>query len=242
MRKLLNCLLLLFASQASALVIGVYELSPHMVTEVQREPSGAVVDFAKEVFGKNEEFGPLEWRVSNFARTLRDLEAGNIDMVFMVAKNEQRSRIFRYSKSPLFETRSALVTLKGAHPIQLTSLDQLKGMRIGHANASIIPEYFKGLDIAFETLSGDDYFQRGLKMVQHKRHNAYFAPTLTNAQYLVKRMDTPDIFVVQPMPVDMLGLYVVYGKALDEKLVARLDAQLMANLGRYKTLLSPYIR
>ncbi len=242
MRQLLSCLFSLFVSHASALVIGVYELSPHMVVDGQREPSGAVVDFAREVLGKNEEFGPLEWRASNFARTLHELEAGRLDMVFMVAKNEQRSRIFRYSKSPLFETRSALVTLRGLPPAEFTSLEQLKGMRIGHATGSIIPEYFKGLDIEFANLSGEDYFQRGLKMVQHKRHNAYFAPTLTNAQYLIKRMDTANLFTVQALPVDMLGLYVVYGKALDEKMVARIDAQLMANLGRYKALLSPYIR
>ena len=242
MRQLITCLLLMFVSHASALVIGVYELSPHMVVAGQREPSGAVVEFAREVLGKNEEFGPLEWRASNFARTLHELEAVRLDMVFMGAKNEQRSRIFWYSKLPLFETRSALVTLKGMPPGDLTSLDQLQGMRIGHANGSIIPEYFKLLDIEFENLSGEDYFQRGLKMVQHKRHNAYFAPTLTKAQYLIKRMDTTDLFTVQALPVDMLGLYVVYGKALDEKVVARIDAQLMANLGRYKTLLSPYIR
>lgn len=79
-------------------------------------------------------------------------------------------------------------------------------------------------------------------MVQHKRHDAYFAPTLTNAQYLLKRMHAADQFAVLALPVEVLGLYVVYSKALDEKLAARIDGQLMSNLGRYKALLSPYIR
>lgn len=239
---LIGLLWSLFASSANALVIGVYELSPHMVLEGTREPTGAVIDFAKEVLGKSDEFGPLEWRASNFARTLHELEAGRLDMVFLVAKNEKRSQVFRYSKAALFETRSAILTLKGMPPGELTSLDQLKGMRIGHANGSIIPPYFHSLNIEFENLTGDDYFQRGLKMVQHKRHDAYFAPTLTNAQYLLKRVHAGDQFAVLALPVDALGLYVVYSKALDEKLAARIDAQLMSNLGRYKALLSPYIR
>lgn len=176
----------LFASSANALVIGVYELSPHMVVEGQREPTGAVIDFAKEVLGKSDEFGPLEWRASNFARTLHELEAGRLDMVFLVAKNEKRSQVFRYSKAALFETRSAILTLKGMPPGELTSL--------------------------------------------------------TNAQYLLKRMHAADQFAVLALPVEVLGLYVVYSKTLDEKWAARIDAQLMSNLGRYKALLSPYIR
>ena len=58
MRLLLAFLLFCGFSQAHALVIGVYELSPHMVAEGQKEPSGAVVEFAREVFGRNGEFGP----------------------------------------------------------------------------------------------------------------------------------------------------------------------------------------
>lgn len=242
MRSLLFLLLLCGMPQAFALVIGVYELSPHMVAEGQKEPSGAVVDFAREVFGKGGEFGPLEWRCANFARNLRELEAGQIDVVFMVAKNEQRAKLFRYSSSPLFETRSAVVTLKGSKLVPLTSLEQLRGIQLGHAHASIVPDYLTALNVEMQSIPGDDYFFRGLKMVELKRFDAYFAPTLTNVQYTIKKYEGAEAMVVQPLPVEPLALYAVFSKSLDEKTFNRLDSLIGANLGRYKALLAPYIR
>lgn len=242
MRYLLFLLLLCGLPQAHALVIGVYELSPHMIADGQKEPSGAVVDFAREVFGKATDLGPIEWRVANFARSLRELEAGQIDVMFMVAKNDQRTKLFRYSASPLIETRSALITLKGGRLVPLTSLEQLRGARMGHANGSIVPEYLKALDVEVQPISGDDYFNRGLKMVELKRFDAYFAPTLTNAQYTIKKYEGFDALSVQPLPVEPMPLYAVFSKTLDEKTFARLDSLISANLARYKTLLAPYIR
>ena len=242
MRFLLSLCLLCAVPQAFALVIGVYELSPHMVVEGQKEPSGVVVDFAREVFGKSSEIGPLEWRASNFARNLRELEAGQIDVVFMVAKNEQRSKLFRYSSVPLFETRSAVITLKGSKLAPLGTLEQLRGAHLGHANGSIVPDYLKALDVEVQPIAGDDYFNRGLKMVELKRFDAYFAPTLTNAQYLIKKYEGFDALSVQPLPVEPLALYAVFSKTLDEKTFVRLDSLLSANLARYKALLAPYIR
>lgn len=228
--------------QAFALVIGVYELSPHMVVDGQQEPSGAVVDFAREVLGKGGEFGPLEWRCANFARSLRELEAGQTDVVFMVARNEQRAKLFRYSSAPLFETRSAMVTLKGSRLAPLTTLEQLRGAQIGHANGSIIPDYLQALNVEVQAISGDDYFFRGLKMVELKRFDAYFAPTLSNAQYMIRKYESAEALSVQPLPVEPLALYAVFSKALDEKTFTRLDSLISANLGRYKNLLGAYIR
>lgn len=242
MRFLLFLLMLCGVPQAFALVIGMYELAPHMVVDGQKEPSGAVVDFVREVLGKSGEFGTLEWRCANFARTLRELEAGQIDVVFMVAKNEQRSKLFRYSGVPFFETRSAVVTLKGSKLVPLTSLEQLRGMQIGHAHGSIIPEYLKALAVEVQSIPGDDYFNRGLKMVELKRFDAYFAPTLTNVQYTIKKYEGMDALSVQPLPVEPLALYAVFSKTLDERTFTRLDSLIGANLARYKALLAPYIR
>lgn len=242
MRFLLSLCLLCAVPQAFALVIGVYELSPHMVTEGQSEPTGAVVDFAREVIGKHGEFGPLEWRCANFARSLRELEAGKIDVVFMVAKNEQRTKLFRYSSQPLFETRSAIITLKGGKLARVSSLEQLRGTHLGHANGSIIPDYLKALEVDMQPIAGDDYFNRGLKMVELKRFDAYFAPTLTNAQYTIKKYEGADALVVQPLPVEPLALYAVFSKAMDEKTFVQLDNLISTHLPRYKALLAPYIR
>lgn len=242
MRFLISLLLLCGMPQAFALVIGVYELPPHMVVDGQKEPSGAVVDFAREVFTKGTEFLPLEWRGTNFARSLRELEAGQIDVVFMVAKNEQRSKLFRYSASPFFETRSALVLPKNSRLLPLTSLEQLRGIQIGHANASIVPDYLKALGVEMQPIAGDDYFFRGLKMLELKRFDAYFAPTLTNVQYAIKKYESADALTVQPLPVEALPLYVVFSKSLDEKTYQHLDSLISAHQGRYKALLGAYLR
>jgi ABC-type amino acid transport substrate-binding protein len=242
MRFLVSLLLLCGMPHAFALVIGVYELSPHMVVDGQKEPSGAVVDFANAVLGKGGEFGPLEWRATNFARSLRELEAGEIDVVFMVAKNEQRIKLFRYSSSPIFETRSALVVPKNSRLLPLTTLEQLRGIQIGHAHASIVPDYLKALNVEMQSIPGDDYFFRGLKMLELRRFDAFFAPTLSNAQYLMKKYEGAEALTVQPLPVEPLALYVVFSKALDEKTYARLDSLISASAGRYKTMLGAYLR
>lgn len=230
------------AHAASAVVIGVYELAPHMVVDAQKEPSGAVVDFAREIMAKAPECGSITWRTTNFARSLRELESGEIDVVFMVARNEQRSKLFRYSSSPLFETRSALVVPKTSRLANLTTLEQLRSIQIGHANASIIPDYLKALNVEVQPISGDDYFFRGLKMLESKRFDAFFAPTLSNAQYLIRKYENADALTVQPLPVEPLALYVVFSKTLDEKAYAKLDGLISANAQRYRSILAAYIR
>ena len=212
---------LAFAAHAHALVIGVYELSPHMVVDTQKEPRGAVVDFVQEVLVKSGEFPVVEWRV---------------------ARNEQRQKLFRYSSQPFFDTRSAVVVSKSGKLATLTSLEQLRQMRVGHAHGSIVPDYLKAMGVDLYDISGDDYFSRGLKMVELNRLDAYFAPTLSNAQHLFKTYDGADALSVQALPVEPLGLYVVFAKSMDEKTFARLDALITARIARYRTLLQPYIR
>lgn len=231
-----------FAANAHALVIGVYELAPHTVAEAQKEPRGAVVDFVQEVLVKSGDFPVVEWRVANFARTLRELEAGQVDMVFMVARNEQRQKVFRYSSQPLFDTRSAVVVSKVGKLATLTSLEQLRHMRVGHARGSIVPDYLKALDVELYDISGDDYFSRGLKMLELQRLDAYFAPTLSNAQYLFKQYQGAEALSVQPLPVEPLSLYVVFSKTMDDKTFTRLDALISGQAARYRALLQPYIR
>lgn len=229
-------------SPAFALVIGVYELPPHMVVDGHPEVSGAVVEFVKEVIPPSPEWGPVELRASNFARNLRALEAGQIDMVFMVAKNVQREKLFRYASAPLFLTRSGVVVLKSRQWSRVDSLEQLRGFKVGHANGSIVPDYFQSLDITFQPISGDDYFNRSLKMIKLRRLDAYFAPTLTNAQYLLQRVQGGADFTVLPMPGDALGLYVVFSNTMDEATFMKLDALISNNAARYKELLRHYIR
>ncbi len=231
-----------FAAHAHALVIGVYELSPHIVADAQKDPTGAVVDFVQDVLVKSGEFPVVEWRVANFARTLRDLEVGKLDMVFMVAHNAQRQALFRYSSQPLFDTRSAVVVSKAGQLASLTQLEQLRRLRVGHAHGSIVPDYLKALDVELYDIPGDDYFARGLKMVELQRLDAYFAPTLSNAQYLFKTYQGAEALSVQPLPVEPLSLYVVFRKTMDEKTFTRLDALISGRAARYRALLQPYIR
>lgn len=143
---------------------------------------------------------------------------------------------------PLFLTRSAVVVRK-SHPLsRVGAMEQLRGLTLGHAHASIIPAYFDGLDIRFQSIAGDDYFNRGLKMLELGRHDAYYAPTLSNAQYLVKRMGGTQQFNVLELPGDALGLYVVFSKTMDENMYSRMDTLLRDNVARYRDLLGPYIR
>ena len=142
----------------------------------------------------------------------------------------------------MFETRSAIITLKGSKLAPLNTLEQLRGAHLGHANGSIVPDYLKALDTDVQPIAGDDYFNRGLKMVELKRFDAYFAPTLTNAQYMVKKYEGVEAMSVQPLPVETMPLYAVFSKSMDEKTFLRLDNLISANLGRYKALLAPYIR
>lgn len=232
----------LFWHSSWALVVGVYALPPHVIVEDGKAPTGAVMDFSKEVLERQGGVGPIEWRVANFARCLRELEAGQMDVVFLVAKNAQREKLFRYSSTPLFQTRSAVVVLKSSRLNRVDSIDQLRGLTLGHANASIVPAYFEGLDVNFQPIPGDDYFHRGLKMLELGRFDAYYAPTLSNAQYLIKRLGDTDRFNVLPLPGDELGLYVVFSKTLDEKTVAKIDALLRASAPRYRDILNGHIR
>ena len=89
-----------FAAHAHALVIGVYELSPHIVADAQKDPTGAVVDFVQDVLVKSGEFPVVEWRVANFARTLRDLEVGKLDMVFWWPATRSAKPCFATAANP----------------------------------------------------------------------------------------------------------------------------------------------
>ena len=120
------------------IVIGIDEFAPMGFHNEKGEIVGFDVDLAKEAakrMGVKVEFRPIEWNNKE-----RELESGNIDMIWngLSVMPERKEKIL-YSK-PYMENRQILLVQKG-NPKNIHALGDLEGKRVGTQAGSSAEAY-----------------------------------------------------------------------------------------------------
>lgn len=212
------------------LKIALYDMPPHVIADEKTlQPSGVAVQFLEQKLEIHKHF-QVQWRIAPFARFLADLESGNADMGLLLAKTPERQKRLRFSDAPVFTTDAAVILRK---EFPFTGLESLDGKILGHTQNSVVPYYFKDSGVRFDSLSGEDVVERNLLRLKLQRIDGVYVPTISNGEYLFKKLHMEKGFKIEKIPHSSLELYVVFRKDIDEKTFRHLNTLISKKHGHY---------
>ncbi|MDG0815968.1 substrate-binding periplasmic protein [Bdellovibrio svalbardensis] len=228
-------------AQQKELRVATYDIPPHVFVSKQGDlPAGAAVDFFNLYMNPQRKY-KVKWLVTPFARFLIDLENKKIDVGLLLAKNPDREKLIRYSSHSLYTTYSGVIVSKGFKLKELKTLTDLKGMTLGHSQASITPPLLVKAGVKFDYLSGEQVIRRNIERVRLKRIDGVFAPTYTNAEYLLQNDKSVQDMHLLKIPESRLDLYIVFRKDIDQETFEYLSSQITKHYSSYPALVKKYI-
>jgi polar amino acid transport system substrate-binding protein len=182
----------------------------------------------------------VKWLVMPFARFLIEMEHQKADVGLLLAKNSAREKLFHFPTQSLFTTSSGVIVAKSNKLKELKTLHELKGMTLGHSQASVTPLTLLQAGIKFDYLSGDEVVSRNIARVRLKRIDGVFVPTYLNAEYILsKAMGTSDMQLLR-IPDSTLDIYIVFRKDLDQETFDYLSEQISKHRSSYPQLVKKY--
>ncbi|MBS1972246.1 MAG: transporter substrate-binding domain-containing protein [Bdellovibrionales bacterium] len=244
MKPILVLLCLLLASSSAlcqkmeTLKIAIYDFRPHVFVDAgETVPTGAAIEFLTETLDIDGQY-QIQWVVSPFSRFLADMKSGKADMGIFLAKTPDREQSFRYSDHSIFTTDSGIILPKD---VAFTDLKSIKGQVLGHTQGSVEPDYFKGTEIKFDRLSGEDVIERNLRRLKLHRIDGVYVPTFSNGEFLLKKLSMEDQFKIVKIPNTSLELYFVFRKDIDAKTFTTINDLLNKHRTAYTALLEKFM-
>lgn len=235
---------LFLSSQAFAekkeLRVATYVLPPHVfLTKTDAKPVGATIDFFNSHMNSEHKYD-VKWLVMPFARFLIDMENQKADVGLLLVKDPVREKVLRYPSLSLFATSSGVIVSKSNKLKELKTLQDLKGMTLGHSQASVTPSALLQAGVKFDYLSGDEVIIRNIERVRLKRIDGVFVPTYINAEYVLSRANAAGDMQLLKIPENSLDLYIVFRKDIDQETFEYLSTQIAKYRSKYPQLLKKY--
>jgi ABC-type amino acid transport substrate-binding protein len=197
--------------------IGYYSLPPHAMLEEGVASGTAVRYLSESVFPRTKY--KLIWKFYPFARVLEELKQNSLDAGILIAKTEERAKLFRFPQKYLYETKSGLIMRNDDMMTRIETLDQLKGMILGHVTNSVRPIQLSQSGVIFEDLSGSDTFTRNITKLTRKRINAIYVPTLSHGMYQLNERPNVEGLHIAKLPIDGYKLYTVFRRDIDQAII-----------------------
>lgn len=175
-----------------------------------------------------------------FARGLKELQVGRVDLITSVIKTEERSKYLGYFQTPYYECHAAFYA-QPEMAVKIRSYDDLYGKRIGYTLGSA---YFEPFDSDKKLRKSPSLNENKLPFKLLKRNDQVFVGTDCQVDYALSEQGlrgqiVPTIY----KPDQRIELYIAYSKAAGiEKEAALLDkalSQLVAE-GWVKKLANGY--
>jgi ABC-type amino acid transport substrate-binding protein len=227
-------------AQKKELRVATYVLPPHVfLDKSDAKPVGATIDFFNQHMNSQNKYD-IKWIVMPFARFLIDMENQKADVGLMLAKSPAREKLLRYPSQSIYTTSSGVIVSKSFKLKELKSLQDLKGMTLGHSQASITPVALREAGIKFDYLSGDDVILRNIERVRLKRIDGVFVPTYSNAEYVLSLAKNAHEMRLLKIPENTLDLYIVFRKDLDQETFDYLSEQISKHRASYLQLVQKY--
>lgn len=226
--------------QPKELKVAVYDFPPHVFpSQGGGDPTGAIRDFVDQYLNPQHQY-VVKWSLSPFARFLMEVENKKADVGFMIAKTPDREKRMLYSQASLFKTSSAVI-VPFAFPVkEIKTLQDLKGMTLGHSQGSVTPQNLIDAGWKFDSLSGADVIERNMARLRKKRLDGIFIPTFSNGEYMMNHLGAKNEFRILKVPGEDLELYVVFRKDLDAETVKQMNALLAKHRSHYPELVKKY--
>jgi polar amino acid transport system substrate-binding protein len=227
-------------AQKKELRVATYVLPPHVfLAKDGPKPIGATIDFFNLYMNPQQKYD-VKWMVMPFARFLIDMENKKADVGLLLAKNTTREKQFRFPSQSLFTTASGVIVSKNNKLKELKTLQDLKGMTLGHSQASVTPPALVQAGIKFDYLSGDEVILRNIERVRLKRIDGVFVPTYLNAEYVISNTTAAREMQLFKIPESTLDIYIVFRKDLDQETFDYLSEQISKHRSSYPQMVKKY--
>lgn len=240
MRKYLFMLSVIFSAPffglAKDISIDVYDFPPHVLAgTTHSKPTGPAIDFFMEYL--RPKGSTTTWQAAPFARVLADVEHQKVDLVMFLAKTPERLNYLRFSSVPLFTTTSAIIIPKKSKLAKARSLEEFRGLTLGHSQGSVTPPLLAAHDIKIDALSGENVILRNIIKLRNGRLDGIFTPTSSNAIAVLKRARMFNDFQLFEIPGSNLDLYLAFRKDIDKTTFDQIDRNIQKHHHKYQKLI-----
>ena len=233
-------LLLANKSLAQETLILTDTIWPPYQYEENGQITGIAIDIVQEAaqrLGYTLEIQTLPWK-----RALRNAEIGDADGVLSALFTQERAQYLYYTSEPLFEVRTVMFTLKESPLTQLSSLEDLKGQRIGMVSGYSYGEEFDNFPGLQKYACKDDAVL--VQNLSKSRIDVAVAHEFV-FKFASRQLGLQDRFK-EVYTLSQYPSYLTFSKTLGEKgqqLVKDFDQVLreMKNSGRIEAIINSYL-
>ncbi|MCU7374650.1 transporter substrate-binding domain-containing protein [Paucibacter sp. O1-1] len=220
---LLSLLLLRPALSAPpTLRMGGFAVAPLMLGGPEQPVHGALPDFIRSEIAPQTRIRFVWQPVMSFARALRSLRDGSVDVLLMYSADGAQSReIGRYDWVYL-QTAPQLAVLESSSLREVGSLDELAGLQIGWVSGSKAPRELAALPIHWQPASGQNWQTINLRKLAAKRIQAAYYANPYSPVYLARQQGVAIRLVPLPMPARPFTM--AYSMKTDPALIAEFGA------------------
>lgn len=164
-----------FFAVAETLVVGYFEVPPHVVHQVNGPPTGAAVDLFMAV---TEKMGVTDIRFEQLplARLLRQLQSGQTDVALFIAKTPEREATFFYPKQPFYVAQPSVVVSSTSPLLHIKSVTDILPLTIGVMSGVVLSASMREPGLKLFNVSGGDVYSRSLQMLGRGRLDAVYCP------------------------------------------------------------------
>lgn len=181
--------------------VGLFSVPPHIFPS--NPPTGSSIEFIKK-FAKDNNY-QIEWLTEvPFPRLLSLLKMGQIDIAPLISQTKEREDFIHYPKSPMMESKAAII-LRADHRLnQINGLDDIRGMNLAYIQGAIIPPFLQQKDahVTYTFLGSDNWVKIGLDQLSKKWIDGILTLERYTIRYEIKNrglidqyksVDLPDI-------------------------------------------------
>lgn len=194
--------------------VGTFTLRPFMMEgQDKKQTAGVAVDFWEKYVAPRmdvevEASGPFP-----IMRTQKMLEDGDIDVICNMTKIPEREEKFIFSAEPLSEIAINIVVLKDNPLKNITRQSDLYNFRIVSLEKAFVPALLINDKIKIELVSGADFFQRFIEMLEARHADAFLHINHYSLRYELSQHGKKDAYRIISLPVDKVKVYCVFTKS-----------------------------
>jgi ABC-type amino acid transport/signal transduction systems, periplasmic component/domain len=192
--------------------VGVFIHYPNVYQATDtKELKGAGIEYITTVL-KKMGYTP-EFTVLPFARLLSELQDGTIDLSFELMRTPERDKYLLFPDSPALVFKPTLTVRSDSHLTTISSIEDLKGMKIGYLPNSVVPKFLDAPNIvSFDYLGGDDWIQRNLDKLLAGRIDAALDQNPYSFIAAAKQISSMDKIRTLSIPGAGSNAYVVFSR------------------------------
>ena len=231
----------LFAKEE--VTLGFVNLPPHIN---QSSKTGEILGVGKDYLEKfifpkiNRKF---VFKNIPFNRGFLMLENNQLDAFLTVIHSKERAKKIQYSQKPFFEIRPGICFLKAtfSKKTNLYQKNVFLKKKVGHISGTILPQALINSGATFDQLNGEDYLERGLKMLKLKRLDLLFHPEPLAMFTLAKTLKIDKDIECLDYSKDSQQIFIGWKQNVNKKLLEEFNLAYENSEISYNTFLQNYL-